>query len=66
VTTDQQGAFEIPGAAPGRYSVLAFDGAQEDRVDDPAFLLQVEKSGVMVDVRSNGSHMVEVRVPGLE
>jgi protocatechuate 3,4-dioxygenase beta subunit len=66
VNTDQQGAFEIAGTAPGRYSVLAFDGAQEDKVDDPAFLLQVEKTGVTVDVRSNGSHIVEVRVPGLE
>ena len=51
VNTDQYGRFTLPGVAPGRYRLFAWEGAPEGAYRDPAFINRHRDSGLLVEVR---------------
>jgi protocatechuate 3,4-dioxygenase beta subunit len=55
------GRFQMD-VPPGRYKVFAWEGPPEGAWTDPDFLSFYEERGVMVDVASEGSEFVEVKL----
>jgi hypothetical protein len=61
-TTDEQGAFQLLGVAPGKYGLFAVDPVYQDKLDDLSFIAQMEKRGMSIDVRPNAVQSVELRL----
>jgi hypothetical protein len=62
VSSSNTGRFQMAGLAPGRYKVFAWDGPPEGAWTDPDFLKPYEAQGVTVDIGSETSEYVEVKL----
>lgn len=56
------GRFQISNIPPGRYKLFAWQNPAEGSWTDPDFLERYENRGTPVDIQSEGSEYVEIRV----
>jgi hypothetical protein len=59
---DMEGRAVLPGLAPGRYTVLAWDSIEEGRWEDPAFIRSNETRGTTIQVDNNSRESIVVTV----
>ena len=60
VLADEQGRFEMPGIAPGDYTVFVWELVQEDAWRDPRFLAFYEDLGKPVRIEEGRRNSLDV------
>jgi hypothetical protein len=60
-SSSMTGRFQMD-VPPGRYKVFAWDGPPEGAWNDPDFMKQYEKQGTSVDIGSEASEYLEIKV----
>jgi hypothetical protein len=61
-TTDQTGAFNVKGVAPGEYTVYAWESIESGAWQNPDILKLVDGRGERVKIAKNGTETVQLRV----
>jgi hypothetical protein len=60
--SDQNGAFELQGVAPGKYKLFAWDRAAYGAWEDPNFLSPFEGRGDPIEVQEDETVAVRLRL----
>jgi hypothetical protein len=61
VSTNQQGSFQIPGLAPGKYYVASFEEIDPGLRQYPGFLVRFQDDAATVDLTESSQSTVSVR-----